>query len=265
MSYVNYKSAGTAGQPSPAIWATFNALKAHADRGEYVEIYDDFVDGGIVADTSIRNWNLVGTNADISAEADTANGAVVLEGSGGDNDSCFITSNDMYLLTKNSGKRFWFESSVKLEGSGTADDYAAFVGLIESTGATAELIADNGATVIDEDYVGFFAESNGTTIGDWNCVINQGGSGNFPVTVEADVVATSDSYVKLGMAFDGIKTVSFYVDGVLKDTYDIDNLDNDTMAHEFCVALGVKDCEATEIHMTVDWVHFAAEKNAHGR
>ncbi len=264
MGYVDYKTAGTAGQPSPSIWASFNSLKAHADRGEYVEIWDDFTTGGTVTDTSIVGWDLVGTNADISQAVDVANGQVVLEGSGADNDSCFIASPDLYLLTKNNGKRFWFEAAVQLEAAGTADDYAAFVGLIEKVGATAELIADNGATVIDEDYVGFFADTNGTTIQAWNCQINNG-SGTGPTNVEADAIAVSTSVVKLGMAFDGLQTVSFYHDGTLETTYDISNIDNDTMAHEFCVALGVKDCEGTELHMTVDWVHFAAEKNASGR
>jgi len=263
--YANYKTAGTAGQPSPSIWATCPVQKALIAPEDLVYLFDDFTRGGTVTDTSVVGWDLVGTNADVEQVVDVVNGELLLEGSGADNDSAFIASPDLYLLTKNSGKRFWFEASVKLSAAGTADDYAAFVGLIEKVGATAELIADNGATVIDEDYVGFFADSNATTIQPWNCVINQGGSANFPVTVEADESAISTSYVKLGMAFDGKKTVTFYVNGVQADTYDIDGLDNDTMAHEFCVAVGVKDCEAAQLGMTVDWVRFAAEKNSGGR
>jgi hypothetical protein len=265
MGYVDYKTAGVAGQPSPNIWATFNALKARANCGEYVDLWDDFVTGGTVANTSVVGWDFVGTNADVTQVTGVVNGQILLVGSGADNDSSFIASPDLYLLTKNNNKRFWFEAAVKLAAAGTADDYAAFVGLIEKAGATAELIADDGATVIDEDYVGFFAETAGTTILDWNASINQGGSSSFPVTVEADVSEPSTSYVKLGMAFDGKQTISFYVDGVLVDTYDIDNLDNDTMANELCVAVGVKDCEGTALGMYVDWIRFACEKNAGGR
>lgn len=266
MGYVDYRAAGTAGQPSPIIWATYNSLKAKADPGEYVEIWDDFTRGGVSTDTSVPGWNFVGTNADVSQATDTVNGELILKGSGADNDSSFISSADVYLLARNSKKRFWFEACVKLSAAGAADDYAAFVGLIESTGATAELIADNGATVIDEDFVGFFADSNATTIQPWNTTINIGGDGSFPVNVTANSEAISTSYVKLGMYFDGKETISFYVDGVQDvTTYNIDNLTGNTMNHEFCVALGMKQCagEASDT-MTIDWVRFACEKNVSG-
>ena len=261
---VRYSGAGTAGQPSPAIWGKCPLHKAATRPDELLYIWDDFVDP-CVTDTSIPNWGFAGTNADIDNVADVVNGQILLQGSGADNDSCTILKNDLYLLTKNSGKRFWFEASVKPTNASTADDYALFVGLIESVGATAEMIADNGASIIDEDYIGFAALTNATTIQDWDVVINQGGSSNFPVTVEADAGTIGTDYIKLGMYFDGRQTVYFYVDGVQVDTYDIDNLDNDTMAHEFTLALGVKQCEATAaLGMYADWVRFACDKVAAG-
>ena len=260
MGYVTYRTAGNAGQPSPSVWADFCALCAAVDVGDYIHIWDDFVRGGTVANTSVANWDFVGTNADVSQVVDVAGGRILLAGSGADNDSAFIATPDLYLLKMNNRKRFWFEAYVQLPEAGAADDFAAFVGLIEKTGATAELIADNGATVIDEDFVGFFAETDGTGIQAWNATINQGGSANFPVNVEADAVAVSTDWVKLGITFDGNQTVSFYADGVLLKTYDVDNLDSNTMAHELCVALGVKDGEADALGMNVDWVRFAAEK-----
>lgn len=260
MGYVSYRDDGAAGQPSPSIWADCDMLKVLSSPESYLYLYDDFIKGGVVTDTSIRDWDLTGTNADIEQVVDVTNGQILMEGSGADNDSCTIASADMYLLNKNSGKKFWFEASVKLSAAGTADDFAAFVGLIEKVGATAEMIADNGATMIDEDYIGFFADSNATTIQPWNCQVNIGGSANFPADAEANSIAASTSYVKLGMTFDGLKTVTFYHDGVVKATYDIDNLDSDTMSHEFCVALGVKDCEAAQLGLYVDWVKFVCEK-----
>jgi hypothetical protein len=263
--YANYESAGLAGQPSPSIWASCPVDKALLAPEELGYVFDDFVDP-VAADSSIPNWELAGTNADIDNVADVVNGQILMQGSGTDNDSCTILKNDMYLLTKNSGKRFWFEASVKPTNAGTADDYALFVGLIESVGATAEMIADDGASIIDEDFVGFAALTNATTIQDWDAVINIGGSANFPVTVEADAGEIGTSYIKLGMVFDGQQTVTFYVDGAVVATYDIDNLDSDTMSHEFTVALGVKQCEATAaLGMYADWVRFAYDKQNHGR
>ena len=264
MSVVKYETAGNAASQSPSIWADLPTMKMVACPTDFIEVYDDFVKGGVEEDKSVPGWDFVGTNADVAQTVDVANGEILLEGSGADNDSAFIATPDLYLLTKNSGKRFWFEAYVKLSAAGAADDYAAFVGLIEKAGATAELIADNGATVIDEDFVGFFAESNTTTIQSWNATINQGGSASFPVNAQADIVAASTSYVKLGMKFDGKKTIDFYVNGVKSGTYDIDNLGSDTMAHEVCVALGVKDCKVAQLGMYVDWVRFVAEKIASG-
>jgi len=261
---VRYKTAGSTSEPSPILWADCPVLKFITDPGEGIYLWDDFVTGGLVADTSVPGWNLVGTNPDVSQVTDDVNGQIVLEGSGADNDSAFICTPDLYLLKKNSGKRLWFEARVSTEAAGAADDYAIFVGLIESAGMTAELIADNGATVIDEDYVGFFADSNATTIQPWNIQINQGSSANFPVDVSANVLAQATAFKKYGIGFDGKQTLSFYIDGVLTATYDVDNLDSDTFAHEAGVAIGTKNCEGAELHITVDWVRFACDKVAQG-
>lgn len=262
MSVVKYELAGNAESLSPSIWADLPTVQKAACPADYIEVYDDFTKGGVVADTSVPGWNVVGTNADVDQVADVTGGQVILEGSGADNDSSFLTSADLYLLTRNSGKRFWFEARVKLEAA--TGDFAAFVGLIESVGATAELIADNGGSLIDEDYVGFFADTNSTDIQPWNLAINQGGSGNFPVNVVANALAVSASFVKLGMKFDGKSTVEFYVNGAKVATYDIGSLDNDTMAHEFAVAFGVKDGGANTLGLTADWVRFVGEKFASG-
>lgn len=263
MSVVDYKVAGGAASLSPAIWADLPSMKQAACPADFIEIYDDFVRGGVVADTSVPGWNLVGTNADVDQVVDEADGLLILEGSGADNDSAFISSADLCLLKRNSGKKFWFEARVKL--SATTGDYAAFVGLVEGVGATAELIADNGATVIDEDFVGFFADTNATVIQPWNCTINQGGSGNFPVDVKANALAISTDFVKFGLKFDGKHTLDYYINGAKAATYDIGNLDNDTMAHEVRVAIGLKQCAtASSQVVTVDWVRFVAEKVAQG-
>jgi len=263
MSVVRLETAGQAENLSPAIWADYPSVKAIMDPSQVIDIFDDFVDP-VVADTSVPNWEFTGTNGDVDNSADEPNGVILLEGSGADNDSATIMKNDLYLLARSSGKRFWFEARVKLAAAGTADDFAAFVGLAESVAGTAELIADDGATIIDEDHIGFKAITNATTIGDWDATVNIGGSANFPVDIEADTAETTTSWVKLGMKFDGKKTVTFFVDGVKTTSYDVTNLDSYTMLHELTVVIGVKDCEAAQLGLYVDWVRFACEKNANG-
>ena len=261
---VRYKTAGNAAEPSPSIWADCPVLQFITDPGEGIYIWDDFVKGGVVANTSVPGWDFVGTNADVSQVVDVADGRILLAGSGADNDSAFIATPDLYLLTMKNRKRFWLEAYVQLPEAGAADDFAAFVGMVEKVGATAELIADNGATVIDEDFVGFFADTNGTAVQAWNATINQGGSATLPANVLADAVAVSTSWVKLGITFDGEQTIRFYADGVLLATYDVDGLASNTMAHELCVAIGVKDGEADALGINVGWVRFACDKVAQG-
>jgi len=261
---VLYNDEGAAGQPSPNVWGDCPVEKALIAPELLGYVFDDFT-SPVATDSSVPLWALTGTNADVDNVADVADGQILLEGSGADNDSATIAKNDMYLLTMNSGKRFWFEASVKLSAAGAADDFACFVGLIESAGATAEMIADDGASIIDENFVGFQAISNATTIQDWDAVINQGGSANFPATVLADASTKSTAYVKLGIKFDGKKTLYFYADGAQVATYDIDNLDNDTMDKEMTIAIGVKDCEAAQLGLYVDWARFAYDKVANGR
>jgi len=241
---VLYNDEGAAGQPSPNVWGDCPVEKALIAPELLGYVFDDFT-SPVATDSSVPLWALTGTNADVDNVADVADGQILLEGSGADNDSATIAKNDMYLLTMNSGKRFWFEASVKLSAAGAADDFACFVGL--------------------ENFVGFQAISNATTIQDWDAVINQGGSANFPATVLADASTKSTAYVKLGIKFDGKKTLYFYADGAQVATYDIDNLDNDTMDKEMTIAIGVKDCEAAQLGLYVDWARFAYDKVANGR
>jgi len=260
---MNYGIAGETSEPSPLIWKDFPAMDSLKNPGKFVHIFDDF-EGGTAIDVAYSGkFEVVGTNADIDVIDDEINGVIYLAGSGADNDSSFLKSNALYDLTMNNGKRFWFET--RINSVDVSLDHSLIAGLMEPTGCTAEGIADGGATIIDEDFIGFAAFTDATNMGGIDAIYNQGGSGT--TTVEADAhTPVDDTYVKLGMRFDGKKTVTFYVNGAVVDTLNIDDLSDNSLTNPLCVFLGMKDTEVggfTAV-MQVDWIRFACEKYASG-
>jgi hypothetical protein len=207
---------------------------------------------------------LVGTNADMDVVDDAYPGVIVIEGSGSDNDSSFLKTNALYDLTMNNNKRFWLEARIKEIAESV--DHASVFGLMEPTGCTAEGIADAGADIIDEDFIGFLAISNATNMGNYQAVYQNGGDAAHTDVVASAHSPADDTYVKLGMRFDGKKTVTFYVDGASIGTLNVDDLTSNQLANPLCVFIGMKDSSASGFTaaMEIDWIRFACEKIANG-
>jgi len=263
MSIQDYGRAGETAAPSPSIWKDFPIAQALKTPGRYIHIWDDF-EGGTAIDVAYSGkFEVVGTNADIDVIDDEINGVIYLAGSGADNDSSFLKSNVLYDLTMNNGKRFWFETRVK--SVDVSLDHSLVAGLGEPAFCTAEGLADGGATVIDEDFVGFAAFTDATNMGGIDAIYNEGGSGT--TSVEADVhTPVDDTYVKLGLRFDGKKTLTYYVNGAVVCTVDVDDLSGNSLTNPLCVFVGMKDNEVSGFTavMQLDWIRFACEKFASG-
>lgn len=258
MSVIDYGRAGDAVAPSPLIWKDFPMIDYIKKPGETVHIWDDFT-AGRAADLSPNGtWELVGTNADFDVVEDEEHGVVVLSGSDGDNDSSYLRSAVIYDLTLNNRQRFWYE--VRLKFGDADDDMAMVAGLGEAAFMTAEANADNGATIIDEDFIGFKAVTDGSNMGNLQAVYNQGGEGTTVVNANVGTFA-DDTYKRLGMRFDGLKTVTWYVDGAVVATLDIDDLTGNSLTNFLGVFQGLKDCAGdSSTLMELDWIRFGCEK-----
>ncbi len=260
MSVIDYGRAGDAVAPSPLIWKDFPMIDHIKKPGETIHIWDDF-DSGMAALDAVGNkfpWEVVGTNPDVDVVEDEEHGVVVLSGSNADNDSCYLRSAVLYDLTMNNRQRFWYEARLKF---GDADDDMAMVaGLGEAAFMTAEANADDGATIINEDFIGFMAVTDATNMGNLQAVYNQGGAGTTVVDSNVGTFA-DDTYKRIGMRFDGLKTVTWYVDGAVVATLDIDDLTGNSLANFLGVFQGLKDCagDATTL-MELDWVRFGCGK-----
>lgn len=266
--YIDYKTTDTvpAGGPSPIIWADCPVITIIRDPGVGLHLHEDF-DGGVISnDVAQSRFSLVGTNPDIDGVSDELS-VVEIEGSGAGDDEAYLVSNIIYELKMNSGKKMWFEAKIKFED---IDDDSCFIcGLGESSLLAADAMTDDSSgstTLADYDFVGFHAGCDGTNMDDIDCIYHEDGDGGTVTRVaeavdNADLV--DDTYIQLGMKFDGVKTVTFYVDGVaVTTTLDIDDFATGT-ANELDplgIIVGIKNLQGTASFLAADWIRFACEK-----
>jgi len=270
MSEVIYKTADTVptGGPSPIIWANCPVISFMKDPGKGTHILEDFLGSYTADDVAASSiFKLVGTNPDIDSVTDELGGVVEIEGSGAGDDEAYLVSTLLYELKMNNRKKMWFEAKIKFED--VDDDSCAICGLCEPSLMAADAMADDdggSTTLADYDFIGFHAGCDGTNMDDIDAIYHEDGDGGTVTRVceavdNADLV--DDTYIKLGMTFDGLKTVTFYVDGVaLGTTLDIDDFATNT-ANELDplgIIVGIKNLPGTASFMGIDWIRFACEK-----
>jgi len=270
---VTYKTAETtpSGGPSPIIWADCPVITFEKDPGKGIHIMEDFLSGVIADDTRPSPYfTLVGTNPDIDGVSDEVGGVVEIEGSGAGDDEAYLVSNILYELKKNNRKKMWFEAKIKVEDAD--DDSCIICGLGEKSLLAADAMADDdtGSTTLnDYDFIGFHAGCDGTNMDDIDCVYHEDGDGGTVTRVDEAVGLTAgtttydDTYIQLGMYFDGLKTVTFYVDGVAVDTtLDIDDFATNTEDEldPLGIIVGIKNLAGTASFMAIDWIRFACER-----
>jgi len=275
--YVEAKTANTvpSGGPSPIIWADCPVVTILRDPGVGIHIFEDFV-GNLTtlaaAGQAGPYFQLVGTNPviKIHEDYDDLGGAVDIEGGGSGDDEVYLVSNIVYELKMNNNKKMWFEAKFKFEDADA--DQTFLCGLGEASLLAADALADEGANrnkLADYDFVGFHADNDGSNMDVIDAVYHEDDDGGAVTKVDEDVVTINgtdydDVYIRLGMKFDGKKTVTFYVDGVATGTtLDIDDFATNT-ANELDplgVILGAKDLVGSAAkHICVDWIRFACEK-----
>lgn len=269
MSTVSYRTADTlpAGGPSPIIWADCPVITILRDPGKGIHIMEDFEGGDVTDGTAHFKFALIGDGADIEWVTDEKS-VVIIDGPSGANNAAYLISNILYELKKNNRKKFWLEARINLLDSNAAQ--GVIFGLGEDSLLHDDGIADNGTAIADGDFIGFaaLAGSDSGAMEDFDSVYHEAGDGGAPTVVEADIVDIDgtdydDTYIKLGVKFDGEETVKFYLDGVEQaTTFDLDSLDtDDQLTEDLGVVLGIKhDGSVTGDGMQVDWIRFACEK-----
>jgi hypothetical protein len=274
MSTVGYDNAGEANQPSPIIWKDC-PLSNLNDFGTGYFAHEDFLGpptGTLAAslDVTLRSFggNLAvdaDTDTVLSAKAGEEGGWLDVETDGDDNDAVALYTEPLGPITKNSGKKLWLESYVEL--GDTDADQGFFFGVVEEAGASRDVLADDVAAqgVIGESLIGFLVDN-----GDDDAVdIVYRKDSDSVVEVASDVTNSTqiasgnrasladDTPVKLGMRFDGIETIRFYVNGVQVATQTVDSTIDQSKA--MCGIMALKTGAAAAESFATDWIRYGYE------
>ena len=207
---------------------------------DYVSYFNDFKDPGNDLDVT-NDWTVTTTEAGAGSatEAITAGaraGELAITNDDADNDLDSIQhKNESWSLT--SGKKLWFETRIKIEDADTED---AFIGL-----------AITDTTPLDaSDAVGFRVETTDASL-QCECTKN-----STTTQKDSEQDLSDDTYVKLGIYYNGSSTVYFYVDRTLVATIETNLPDDENL----CITFHHQNGDAAADAMTIDYVKVVMER-----
>jgi len=284
MSVVTYQTANTTpvGGPSPAIWADCPVVAMQKDPGKGIHFMEDFLGAitNLTATGAIPGtpFTLVGDGGDGTLTVDTAaydneHGVVLLEPDGETQyDEAYLVSQVLYQLALGSGRKMWYEARIKLEDH--TQDISIICGLGDSTLLAGTSVLEETAipdTIESRDFVGFVAFTDGTNLGDIDAIYHEvGDSAVTQVKDAAYLQATwaDDTYVKLGLKYDGLRYLRYYINGVEVGKLDVDDFAtvtaNELTPLGIIVGLMVNDDPGSAGdagYMAIDWIRFACDRN----
>lgn len=247
---VTVSSRTTVELPTAAIWDNFN-LKELRENPFSGALYEaDFRRG---EDIPANAFTDTASNLSLNAEAA---GALQLLGSV-DNEAVEIQFASP--ITVSGGKKWAFEGRLKTN-TVTAEDIGFFFGLLTGSELTGDLIADNGAAMIDSNHLGFQSFHPDTTGVD--AVYTK--ISETPIIHDADAKAmTVNEYFTVGMYFDGTD-IQVFVDGV--NTNDpilaadiVESGDDFPQGAIMVPTIATKNGAAEDDVVIFDWIRFAQE------
>jgi len=279
MSTVNYKSAATVpvGGPSPRIWADCPVITMQNDPGKGIHFMEDFLAkytdlaaAGVLVGTMFE-FVLDGAGGACTEDAtayDNEHGVVVITPTGSSAyDEAYLISQMLYQLKMNSERKMWFEARIKL--SDITDDMSLICGLGDATLLAGTSVIQEHATpttIESQDFVGFVAFTDGTKIHDIDAIYHEVNDTAVTQVKDAAFAQASwvnDTYVKMGLKFDGKKSLTYYINGALVGTLDVDDFATVT-ANELTplgIIVGKMDGDASASNLSIDWIRFACDRN----
>jgi len=196
----------------------------------------------------LADWIITTTEAGAGSATEAVQnedgGVLLLTNAAGDNDLDFLqyaggtsaTAVETFLME--SGKKTWFKTRVKISDATQAE----FVVGLQITDTTPLAVTDGI----------FFKKDDGDTNIDIVCQE----SATALTTNEAIATATTN-YVELAWYYDGISTITYYVDGLEKGTITTTNVLPST---ELTVSFGVQNGEAVAKTFSIDYIFVSKER-----
>lgn len=276
MSQVIHKTAHTVptGGPSPEIWANCPVIAMQKDPGKGIHFFEDFLANTVdlAAAGQFGAFQVVETGDGVACTLDTAahtgeHGVAKLVPTGSSQyDEAWFVSEILCRLKMNNQRKVWFETRIKLPD--ITDDMSLLAGLGDATllGGSSVIQASATPTTIESrDFVGFVAFTNGTLIHDIDAIYHEVGDAAVTQVKDAAFAVASwvnDTYVKLGLYFDGLQYLYYYINGAEVGKLDIDDFATVT-ANELTplgIIVGCVAGDTSAPHLDVDWIRFACER-----
>lgn len=240
-------------------WAGAPSM-ADPNPGNHFTYFNDFIGEVLlpVATGVAGGWKSVGdATYDVLAAAGSVGGQLQLTPETGSNNEVYFQlgqlGSETYLeYVKNSGKKSWVEFRVAYASITNAANI--LIGLAEEGAAAANFISDTGNDIADKDVVGFVIWE-----GDPNAIdcIHQKAAGVFADPGLA-AVPVAGTYLTLGLYFDGVETVGYYVNGSVVQTADLDTATFPT-GEELSPILALKN-GAADATLEIDWIKIVVER-----
>jgi hypothetical protein len=211
---------------------------------DLVEYFNDFIAS---QDYAATDWVLTVTeagNGDASlALSSERNGALVITNDDANDDavSAQMSSDGgtsvMEAWKLEVGEKMWFEARVKMSDVLTED---AFIGLCITD--TTPLVAT--------DRIGLQLDTTDAT---WQCISEKD---SVETKTDSGVDAVNATYNRIGMYWDGVNTVKFFVDRALVATHTTNIPDDEELA----ITIHHQNGDAVADTMTIDYIYCAAER-----
>lgn len=219
------------------MWADY-PLQNTMDPSLYHILFDDFLEFTEAAIwTTTEDASKTGTDALM----DVVGGVYTNFCDGDDNDESYcISTAETFLIA--TGKKMWFQARLRVDEAAT-DDANVIVGLMDVAGADA-LLDNAGGPAASYDGAVFCKVDGGTK---WQ--FETSNAGTQETTAEVAAYA-DDTFIELGFYYDGVTSITPYVDGTAGTAHTI------AVAglEEMHVLFGIKAGSAVEEAIEIDYI-----------
>lgn len=237
-----------------SIWDGAPLLAMRQDPSVGICLFEDFVQP-VVDDTTGLPTNMVAAGDHKTTAFSKAAGGVLQMNCGDtDNDEFYLQMgagalHAPFFITDANGKPLWFEIYCKALQHA---DLGVFVGLAEEGCAAADFLTDNSGVIADKDFIGFNILTASPAA--WNVTWKKAGQA---VQAIAAAGANADDWHRFGFHFDGLHTITFYVDRVANATVALSSAATFPSGQLMAPIFAVKTGEAVDKAIAIDYVWVA--------
>ncbi len=236
-----------------SIWEMCPQLAA-LDPAVAIQFFEDFI--SVPLDDATRNplgYNVItDTATDAITLPKVAGGVLDLATGGVDNNETYIQLGGStsavaapFVITDANSKPFFFEVYAKALQHA---DEAIFIGLAEEGACAANFLTDNSGVPVDKDYIGFRYKTDAPT--EWDVAWKKAGQAEQEI---AAVAVNADDFHRFGFVFDGLHTVTFYIDRVAHATVALTSAATFPSAQQLAPIFAVKTGAGAASHVQVDY------------